>query len=90
MTVVYEQAVPNNRQTLAGEAGAARVAVRTIAATEIRGDTQGWAKGQKMERLAVAALRIALLLTACGASGNANAQLEPTTGGGYFGQCRHD
>ena len=85
MTVLYEQAVPNNHQTLAGEAGAARAAVRTIAATEIRADTQGWAKGKKMEQLAVAALCLALLLTACGASGDADVHLGPNPGGGYFG-----
>ena len=38
-----------------------------------------------MERLAVAALCLALLLTACGATGNANAQLGPNPGGGDFG-----
>ena len=38
-----------------------------------------------MERLAIAALCLALLLTACGASGNADAQLGPNPGGGYFG-----
>ena len=38
-----------------------------------------------MERLAIAALSFALLLTACGASGNFDAQRGPNPGGGYFG-----
>ena len=38
-----------------------------------------------MERVAIAALCLALLLTACGAGGNADAQLGPNPGGGYFG-----
>jgi major membrane immunogen (membrane-anchored lipoprotein) len=38
-----------------------------------------------MARLVIATLCLALLLTACGASGNADAQLGPNPGGGYFG-----
>ena len=38
-----------------------------------------------MKRLAIAALCLALLLTACGASGNDDAQLGQNPGGGYFG-----
>ena len=38
-----------------------------------------------MKRLAIAALCLMLLLTACGASGNVDAQLGPNPGGGYFG-----
>jgi hypothetical protein len=38
-----------------------------------------------MGKIAVVALCLALLLTACGAPGNANAELGPNPGGGYFG-----
>src|SRR5215471_21565579 len=38
-----------------------------------------------MKRLAIAALCLMLLLTACGASGNDDAQLGQNPGGGYFG-----
>jgi hypothetical protein len=44
-----------------------------------------WARKKTMQKLALVGLCSVLLLIAHGASGNADAELGPNLGGGYFG-----
>jgi hypothetical protein len=69
--------------------GASIITIRapagTVAAAEGRDGAECGPRKAQVARVAAIAISFGILLTGCGASGNANAELGPNPGGGYFG-----